>query len=57
MVVMVVLNALEKRGKNAREAESKILEEFKYAKWKGPKLLKSGNSELFQVDILEKDNY
>ncbi len=42
-------------GHDARAEELSILREFKYAKWKGEELLTTGNSELFDRDILMID--
>lgn len=39
-------------GGDCYDAEQSILKEFSYAKYKGDPLLKSGNSELFDRDIL-----
>lgn len=38
-------------GKNAYNEEQKILKEFKNFQYKGPDILKSGNTELFTIDI------
>ena len=43
-------------GAEARKMETKIKRKFKIYKWTGPDLLMSGNSELFDRDILELDN-
>ena len=43
-------------GYDARREETTILREFKYAKYKGLSLLSSGNSELFDRDILGVDH-
>lgn len=43
-------------GKNARSKEKTILNSFKVYKWTGPDLLYSGNTELFDRDVLELDN-
>jgi len=43
------------QGIIAREEERRILKEFKQYKWKGPNLLRSGNTELFDRDVLELD--
>ncbi|MEA3370858.1 MAG: hypothetical protein U9Q40_05920, partial [Campylobacterota bacterium] len=37
--------------------EQRILKEFKYAKYQGDALLVSGNTELFNQDILQLDNH
>jgi len=42
-------------GKEAQQKERDILEEFKWARFTGDNLLESGNTELFMVDILNKD--
>jgi len=39
-------------GEECYQAEQHILKEFNYAKWTGPDLLQSGNSELFKTDVL-----
>lgn len=44
------------RGKDARKEERRILNDFKVYKWTGIDLLKSGNTELFDRDVLELDN-
>ena len=41
------------KGVDARETETKILKEFKEFKYNGPDLLETGNSELFNKDILK----
>lgn len=43
-------------GEECLEAEQFILKEFVYAKWTGPNILSSGNTELFKTDILMLDN-
>ena len=43
-------------GHDAARAESSILSDFKVYKWKGSALLNSGNTELFDRDVLELDN-
>ena len=43
-------------GYDARREETAILREFKYAKYKGLSLLSTGNSELFDRDILGVDD-
>jgi hypothetical protein len=44
-------------GMEAKEQESKILKEYKYAQYKGPNVLAyGGNTELFDRDILLLDN-
>jgi len=40
-------------GKNARNAETRILQDFKVYKWTGTPLLTDGNSEIFDRDVLE----
>ena len=40
--------------KNILKAEQKILKEFAYAKYTGDDLLSSGNTELFNQDVLLK---
>lgn len=42
-------------GKDARAAETKILQDFKVYQWVGVDLLRNGNTELFDRDILELD--
>ena len=42
-------------GKECFQEEQRILREFKYAKWKGKDLLRNGNSELFDRDVLLLD--
>ena len=42
-------------GKDARDKEREVLTNFKEHKWKGENLLESGNTELFDIDILELD--
>ena len=50
-----VLNVVEyAHGGDAQKAEQKILKEFAYAKYTGDDLLSSGNTELFNQDILLK---
>ena len=43
-------------GRDAYNEEQKILAQYKEYKYQGPKVLSSGNTELFIKDILEKDN-
>ncbi|MBE9561783.1 MAG: hypothetical protein IMF12_02805, partial [Proteobacteria bacterium] len=43
-------------GKEALKEEQRILKEFKQYKYAGDSLLSSGNTELFNKDILELDN-
>lgn len=43
-------------GADARARETEILREFVESRYTGPALLKSGNSELFNCDILMLDN-
>lgn len=51
-----VLYTLEfTNGGEAKKEEYRILQEFKYAKYNGEKLLKDGNTELFSSDILNLD--
>ncbi len=45
------------KGEDAKKHETTVLREFKYAQWKGDDLLLSGNTELFDRDILGLDNY
>lgn len=42
-------------GKEARKKEKDILDKFKVYSWTGPNLLESGNTELFDRDVLELD--
>lgn len=42
-------------GKDAYEKEQKILKKFAHLKWKGQRLLKNGNTELFTCDVLKLD--
>jgi len=50
-----VLNVVEyAHGGDAYKAEQKILKEFAYAKYTGDDLLTSGNTELFNQDVLLK---
>lgn len=42
-------------GKEAYDAEQFSLKEYKYAKYTGISLLKSGNTELFSYDVLDLD--
>ena len=50
-----VLNVVEyAHGGDAYKAEQKILKEFAYAKYTGDPLLSSGNTELFDRDVLLK---
>ena len=44
-----------KNGQAALDKEQEILKEFKWAQYSGDNLLVSGNTELFMVDILNKD--
>ena len=44
-----------KVGGAAKLYEAKLLEKFKNAKYSGPDLLSSGNSELFSFDVLNLD--
>ena len=44
-------------GREAYIEEQRLLKEFSQYKYKGPDLLKTGNTELFIIDILNKDNY
>ena len=44
-------------GREAYIEEQRLLKEFSQYKYKGPDILKSGNTELFIIDILNKDNY
>ena len=44
-------------GAEARTQEQKILKRFSYAKWDGVEILKDGNSELFNHDILCLDKH
>lgn len=39
-------------GRQAYDKEQQILKEFKQFKYEGPDLLKSGNTELFSIDVL-----
>lgn len=43
-------------GKNAYDAEQYYLKEYKYAKYTGDPLLKTGNTELFNQDVLLLDS-
>ncbi len=43
-------------GMDAYKKEQEILKQFKYAKYKGDDLLTSGNTELFNRDVLLLDN-
>ncbi len=43
------------KGINALKEEQKILKKYAHAKYQGKKLLDSGNTELFDYDILELD--
>lgn len=40
-------------GKEARDLETRILRQFKKFKYTGPDLLQTGNSELFNTDVLK----
>jgi hypothetical protein len=40
-------------GKNARNAETRILQDLRVYKWTGAPLLTDGNSEIFDRDVLE----
>jgi hypothetical protein len=42
-------------GKDAYNAEQYYLKEYKYAKYVGDPLLRSGNTELFNQDVLLLD--
>ncbi len=42
-------------GKDAYVAEQYYLKEYKYARYTGPALLRSGNTELFNQDVLLLD--
>ena len=42
-------------GQEAYEEEQRILKEFKDFKYIGTDLLESGNTELFNTDVLNKD--
>ena len=42
-------------GYDALDMETRILSEYKYAKYAGADILDSGNSELFDRDILGLD--
>lgn len=42
-------------GREARKKEKDILKKFKVYRWTGPNLLESGNTELFDRDVLELD--
>lgn len=42
-------------GKEAREAEQTILKMFRQHRYKGPKVLREGNTEIFKCDILRLD--
>ena len=44
-------------GREAYIEEQRLLKEFSQYKYKGQDLLKTGNTELFIIDILNKDNY
>lgn len=43
------------KGSDARAKEKEILSNFKVYKWQGPQLLLSGNTEMFDRDVLELD--
>ena len=45
-----------KSGQDAYNEEQRILKEYKQYKYTGPSLLKSGNTELFNIDIRQKWN-
>jgi len=42
-------------GQKARDAEVQLLDRFSLYSYKGPPLLKNGNSELFKKDVLQMD--
>ena len=42
-------------GKEALQKEREIKQQFKHAQWIGESLLKDGNTELFEYDILQLD--
>jgi len=43
-------------GKVCRDMEKRLLQHFSLYKYKGSPLLSSGNSELFEIDVLGLDN-
>ena len=45
-----------KQGKEAENIEKDILTEFNEFKYKGPKIIRRGNTEIFTKDILNLDN-
>ena len=53
--IEVITTTEYKIGRNAHKEEQRILNEFKEFKWNGEKLLKSGNTELFDRDVLGLD--
>jgi len=46
-----------KSGQEARKKEQEILKEFKWAQYNGEHLLKTDHTEMFIVDVLNKDVY
>ena len=50
--IRIVHQVHYKNGQDAYKEEQKYLKQFKEYKYIGPKLLSSGNTELFNIDIL-----
>ena len=50
--IEVVKQKLYKNGQDAYDWEQNMLKKYKNYKYKGPKVLDSGNTELFTEDVL-----
>ena len=44
-------------GYEARKLETSIKRKYKKHQYEGPNMLKDGNTELFNIDILQYDSY
>lgn len=54
--IKIIKTWLYADGLEAYEMEQRVLNEFKDSSYTGPELLKSGNTELFEWDVLGLDN-